>query len=107
MPARACGTIRMPRATVNSTTTATTMSTINEAKGVLSSFVYQRGRAVDSEHLYARAGLERVVLVVGTGAPHLTGQPYGPAVAVHAVDHDRAGTDQRGRPGAKLGRHVQ
>src|SRR4051794_9969143 len=99
--------IRMPRATVISTTTATTMSTISEAKGVLSSFVYQRGRAVDSEHLYARAGLEGVVLVVGAGAPHLARQADRAAVAVHAVDHDRAGADQRSRARPKLGRHVQ
>ena len=63
-PARAWGTIRMPRATVKSTTTATTMSTIRVANWVLSLFVNERRGAVDLEHLDPRAGLEGMVLVV-------------------------------------------
>src|SRR5215204_7270464 len=107
MPARAWGTIRIPRATVNSTTAAMTMSTIRVAKWVLSLFVYERRGAVDLEHLDPRAGLEFMVLVVRAGAPHLARQTHGTAVAIHAVDHDRGCADQRGRPGAQLRRRAQ
>jgi hypothetical protein len=83
------------------------MSTIRLANWVLSRFVYERRGAVDLEHLYPRAGLEGVVLVVRAGAPYLARQPHGTAVAVHAVDHDRGGADQRRGAGAQLRRHVQ
>src|SRR5512133_3062154 len=99
--------MRMPRATVNSTTTATTMSTIRVAKTVLSSFVYERCRAVDLEHLDPGAGLERMILLVRAGTPHLARQPHGPAIAVHAVDDHRACADQSRGAGAQLGRHAQ
>src|SRR4051812_33172558 len=100
--------MRMPRATVNSTTTATTMSTIKPAKvSPLSSFVYERGSAVDPEHLDPGTGLEGVVLVVGAGAPHLSRQPHCPAIAVHPVDDHGRRADQRRRARAHLGRHVK
>ena len=46
-----------------------------------------------------------MVLVVGAGAPHLARQSHGTAVAVHAIDHDCGGADQRRRPGAQLRGH--
>src|SRR4051794_20055804 len=106
-PARACGMIRMPRATVISTTAATTMSTIKLAKGVLFLFVYQRRGALDLHDLDPGAGLEGVVLVVGAGGPDLAVQLHRAAVAVDAVDHHGRRPDQRRRSGAQLRRHVQ
>src|SRR5215216_6196904 len=99
--------MRMPRATVKSTTTATTMSTIRVANWVLSLFVYEGGRALDLEHLDAGAGLERMILFVRAGAPDLAAEPHRPAVAIDAIDHDGAGPDERGRAGAQPGGHAQ
>src|SRR5215212_8589270 len=95
-------TIRMPRASVTSTTTAITMRTIRVAKWVLSLFVYQRRRAVDLEHLDPRAGLEGVVLVICASAPDLAAELHGAAVAIHAVEHHRRATDEGRRAGAQL-----
>src|SRR5215212_2227639 len=108
MPARACGTIRIPRESVNRTTTATTIRAIRAAIWLQSSsFGDERGGAVDLHDLDARAGLERVVLIVGAGRPHLTADPHLAAVRVDPLEHHRTAADQCGGAGPDPGRRLQ
>src|SRR5215210_5382071 len=98
MPARACGTIRIARASVISTTRATTPRTISVAIcGPSLSFGDERGGAVDLHDLDSSTGLERFVLVVRARAPDLSPDLHAAAVHVHAFD-------DRGRPAAESGR---
>src|SRR5918992_929127 len=106
MPARAWGTIRMARPSVISTSAARTPSTISVATSYLL-FSDQRGGAVDLHHVDARARLEHRVLVVRSGGPHLAAYLDAAAVGVNSLNDDRAGADERSRPGAKLRRRVQ
>src|SRR5918996_1413545 len=109
----AWGMIRMPRDSVMSTTTATTMSTIRVATGrpswvaYESLFGYQRGGAVDLEHLDPGAGLESLVLVERAGAPDLAADLHLTAATVHALEHHGGGADQRCGPGAQGQRRAQ
>src|SRR5918994_895340 len=100
MPARACGTIRIERASVMSTTSATTPSTISVA--ICAPFLSvgdQRRGAVDLDDLHARARLERGVLVVGACRPDLSADLHAAAVRVDALDHRGRPAHQRGGPG--------
>src|SRR5215207_10496215 len=108
MPARACGTIRMARASVISTTSATTPSTISVAIGrpFLSVSDERRG-AVDLDDLHAGTRLERLILVVGPRSPDLSADLYLTAVSVNAFHHRGGPAHQRGRAGADAGRRAQ
>src|SRR5918992_4869872 len=99
--------IRIARDSVTSTTTATTMSTIREAKAVLSSFAYQRRGALDLQHLDPRPGFEGLVLVERAGAPDLAADLDLAAAAVHPLQHHGRGAHQRRGAGAKLHRRAE
>src|SRR4051794_34449570 len=90
MPAVACGTIRIVRTTVTSTTNATTASAINAAirnlpparLGAIGCCSCQlrrehdRGRPVDLHDVDGRARGDHLVLVVGPGGPDLAAHPH-------------------------------
>src|ERR687897_3790368 len=105
MPARACGTIRMARASVISTTSATTPSTISVAIGrpFLSVGDERRG-AVDLDDLHAGTRLERLILVVGPRSPDLSADLHLTAVSVNPFHHRGGPAPHSGRGGADGGR---
>src|SRR5688572_28994665 len=108
MPARACGTIRIARASVISTTRATTPSTISVAMWApFLSFGDERRGSVDLHDLDPGARLERGLLVVGPSGPDFSADLHASAVGVHALDHRGRPTHQRGGAGADTGRGAQ
>src|SRR4051794_22240245 len=105
MPARACGTILIARASVMSTTSATTPSTISVAIcGPFLSVGDERRGAVDLDHFDAGTRLERLIVVVGPRAPELSADLHLAAVAVDALHHRGWPAHQRGGAGADPGR---
>src|SRR5687767_8903900 len=107
MPARAWGTIRIARASVISTTTASTPSTISVAIwGSFLSFGDERRGAVDLQNRNAGARLERLVLVIGPRGPELSANLHAAAVGVNALDHRGRSAHERGRAGADLRRRA-
>src|ERR687895_2306082 len=102
--------IRMPRDSVTSTTTATTMSTIRVANGLPSWVALlgdERRGALDLQHLDPGAGLEHLILVERAGAPGLTLELHLAAVAVDPFENGRGTADQRGCAGAQLHRRAE
>src|SRR5262245_21868885 len=95
MPARACGTIRIPVAATMNKNTARTISAISPASiyGLL--FGHERCRAPDLEHLHARARLEHLVLVVRACRRDLAVQPHRALVLRHPLEHRRVAPDER------------
>src|SRR4051794_36765195 len=105
-PARACGTLRIERATVRSTTNAIASSTISPAViATTSSFGDQRGRSLDLHHVDARTGFEHRALVVRPCAPHLAADLHLAVVRIHTLYDQGALADQRRRACAQRGRH--
>src|SRR5919112_6487546 len=101
MPARACGTIRIARASVISTTSAITPRTISVAICAPTlSFGDERGGAVDLHDLDPRTRLERVVLVVGPRGPNLSPDLHAAAIGIHALDHGGGPAHERGGAGS-------
>src|SRR5262245_46334765 len=89
MPARACGMIRIVRHRTIRTTKATTSRTMSAAT-TASLFVDEGGCALDADHLDPGAGLEHLMLVPGTGRPHLAADLHSTTLRVHALeDHGR------------------
>src|SRR5215204_6837720 len=108
MPARACGTIRIARASVISTTSARTPSTISVAIwGPFLSVGDERRGAVDLHDLNSGAGLERVIVVVGARGPDFPAYLHAATVGVNALDHGGRPADERRRAGADPGRSTQ
>src|SRR5687767_7756678 len=106
MPARAWGTIRIVRASTNSTTTANTRTTISPATANLL-VGNERGRALDLHHLDPRSLLVHLVLVVGARGPLLAADLHPAAPAIDALEDSGARPDQRGGPGADGGRRME
>src|SRR5689334_19033016 len=94
-PARACGTIRTVRQSVNSTNAATTSTTITATTTSLL-FVDERRRALDLRHLAPRPGLEHLIRHVRACRPLLAADPDTAAGGVDALQHDRGRADERG-----------
>src|SRR5215218_6752933 len=79
---------------------ATTASTIKAAtEGLL--FDDEGGRALDLDHVDARALVEDLVLEVRAGRPFLPADLDAPAVGVDAAENDGLAADERVRPGSR------
>src|SRR5581483_1923556 len=110
MPAVACGTIRMVRAKVTTTTKATTMTAIRAAViGATGSadgscdlqWEHDGCCAVDLCDVHRRAGGDDGVFVVGAGTPDLAADADLAGVRVDDGQSDGAPPHQGGRPGAQ------
>src|SRR5262245_48627034 len=100
MPARACGMIRIVRHRTIRTTNATTSRTMSAAT-TASLFVDEGGRALDADDLDPGARLEDLMLVPGTGRPHLAADLHPATLRVHALEDHGSAPHQGGRAGAK------
>src|SRR5919204_1091996 len=105
-PARACGTMRIVLASTTRTKNATMSNTINTTTTDLL-LVDERRRAPDFSYLDPRPRLEHLPVHERQRAPLLATDSYASAVRVHALEHRRLRSDERGRSGAQHGRHVQ
>src|SRR5579862_4202919 len=100
MPAFACGTIRIVRASMRTTNAATTPMTMS-ATIPASLLVDERRRALDLSDLNLRSGLEHLALVERARAPDLAADLHAAPARVHAFQHRRAHADERRRPGSQ------
>src|SRR5215212_772706 len=109
MPARACGTMRTPEAATMNRNTARTISATRPAS-MASSFLLlgdERRGALDLDDVYACAGLEDLVVVVGAGGPPLALELDAAGVLEVGDPLDDGGLPavQRGGAGAQLAGH--
>src|SRR6266540_5753646 len=99
--------IRTVLAAMNSANRISTAATIKPAIPA-SSVVDERRGAPDLHHVYARPGLEHLVLIVGARAPHLAVDAHLPDAVVvdDPLGDDRRAADEGRRPRPQLRRHV-
>src|SRR3954447_1014677 len=103
-PARACGTIRIPDAAMNSTNTITTIRAMTPPVTGNSSFGNERRGALDLDDLHALAGLEDAAVLVGARGPVLPLELDDAGVLGRLLQDDGLAADEPGGARAELRR---